>query len=346
MPIVPNTLERLAFLRLNRGPGPFLDLLSTGSFHAVTAAYELGVFETLERGPRSVADVAAAVEADPAVLGSLCELLVAAGYLRERSGTYRNTRLTHRWLTEAEGTDMGPWLVAWDRVVLPYWTEEFETALHEGRPSVDIYTWAAETGRADTLHAGFRAAARLARDAALRVVGVPDGDARLLDVGGGHGLYAAAFAVENPALEATVLDSEAARGTFTDTVAREGVADRVAFRTADYLVDDLGTDHDLALVFNVLHAHDPETNRELLGRVRESLAPGGRVAVMEEFTGEGPTPIARTATRFVDLTYRVTLGARTYPSADVEGWLRDAGFENVRTERTRTGVGFVLGERP
>lgn len=346
MPVVPNTLERLAFLRLNRGPGPFLDLLSTGSFHAATAAIDRGVFEALADGPRSVASLAETVSADPAVLESLCDLLVAGGYLDRSDDDYRNTGMTRRWLTDAEGTNMAPWLTAWDEVVLPFWEREMATVLREGAPSVDIYTWAAETGRADTLHAGFRAAARLASEDALTVVGVPDGETRLLDVGGGHGLYAVAFAGANPDLTATVVDLEAARETCEDTIAAEGVTDRITFRAGDYLVDDLGSDYDLALAFNVLHAHDTETNRDLLGRVFDALGPGGRVAVLEEFTGEGPTPIARTATLFVDLTYRVTLGARTYPSADVEGWLRDAGFENVRTKRTRTGVGFVLGERP
>jgi SAM-dependent methyltransferase len=346
MPIVPNTLERFAFLRLNRGPGPFLDLLSTGSFHAVAGAIDLGVFEALADGPVSVAGLADAVEADPAVLESLCDFLAAGRYLDEHGGTYRNTAMTRRWLTDEEGRNMAPWLTAWAEVVLPFWERELRTVLHEGAPTVDIYTWAAENGLADTLHAGFRSTARLASEDALHVVGVPAGATRLLDVGGGHGLYAAAFAAANPELTGTVLDLEHARETFEETVAEAGVADRVAFRAADYLVDDLGEGYDLALVFNALHAHDPETNAELLGRTFESLAPGGRIAVMEEFTGEGPTPIARTATRFVDLTYRVTLGARTYPSADVEAWLRDAGFENVRTKRTRTGVGFALGERP
>jgi SAM-dependent methyltransferase len=346
MPVVPNTLERLAFLRLNRGPGPFLDLLSTGIFHAVTAAIGLRVFETLRTGPLEPDALAARVDAGPAVLKSLCELLVGGGYLDRTGEGYRNTAMTRRWLTDAEGTNMAPWLTAWDEVVLPFWERELDTVLGEGAPSVDIYTWAAETGRADTLHAGFRATARLASEDALSVVGVPDGAARLLDVGGGHGRYAAAFAAANPELTGAVVDLKHARETFTETVAEEGVADRVAFRAGDYLTDDLGSEYDLALVFNVLHAHDPETNAELFGRVFDALAPGGRIAVLEEFTGEGPSPIARTATRFVDFTYRVTLGARTYPSADVEGWLRDAGFENVRTGRTRTGVGFVLGERP
>lgn len=346
MPVVPNTLERLVFLRLNRGPGPFLDLLSTGSFHAAAAGVGLGVFEALREGPRSVAGLADAVGADPDILESLCNLLVAGGYLDERGGTYQNTAMTRRWLTDSEGTNMGPWLVTWDEVVLPFWARELRTVLREGEPSVDIYTWADEQGLADVLHTGFRSTARLAREDALSVVTLPDGATRLLDVGGGHGLYAAAFAAANPELEATVVDLEHARETCEETVRDEGVADRVSFRAGDYLTDELGTEYDLALVFNALHAHDPETNTELLGRVFDALAPGGRIAVMEEFTGEGPTPIARTATRFIDVTYRVTLGARTYPSADVEGWLREAGFENVRTKRTQMGVGFVLGERP
>lgn len=369
MPIVPNLIERFVLLRLNRGPGPFLDLLAMGSFRAVTAALDLGVFETLADGARTAPSLATEVDADTDALDSLCALLVEGGYLRRDTDdsheVYALTAMSRRWLTDAEGTNMGPWLVAWDEVVLPFWDAELDRTLREGGPSTDIYTWAAETGRADTLHAGFRAAARLAREDALAVVPVPeragigpaDGPVRLLDVGGGHGLYAAAFAAENPELEATVLDHPAARPVFDETVAEAGVADRVRFRSADYLTDDLrnpdadegaeeAAHYDLAFLFNVVHAHEAATNRALLERVRAALRPGGQVAVLDQFTGDGRTPVARAGTRFVDLTYRVTLGAHTYPADEVEQWLRDAGFVDVRTERRFSGLGFVLGTAP
>lgn len=353
MPVVPNAVERLAFLRLNRGPGPFLDLLAAGSFHAVAPAIDLGVFEALEP-PRTAVDLAAELDVDPETLESLLAFLVATGYVGRDGERYTNTAMTTRWLTDAHDTNMGPWLTAWQEVVFPFWEREFDRVLREGEPPTDIYTWVAEDpDRAATLHAGFRAAARVAREDALGTVSVPDGATRLLDVGGGHGLYAVAFAREHSNLSAVVLDHPAVEPSFRDTLEdAPEVAGRVTFRAGDYLEDDLdasgedGARYDVALLFNVVHAHDAATNRALLERVFEVLRPGGVVAVLDQFTGDGRTPIPRTAVRFVDLTYRLTLGAHTYPAEEVTGWLEDAGFADARVKRRFSGVAFALGRRP
>ncbi|MFC6939339.1 methyltransferase [Salinirubellus sp. GCM10025818] len=352
MPVVPNAVERLALLRLNRGPGPLLDLLAAGSFHAVVRAVDLGVFEALAE-PRTAADLANDLDADPDTLESFLAFLAAAGYLERDGHRYANTAMTTRWLTDARDTNMAPWLTAWNEVVFPFWEREFERVLREGEPSTDVYTWAAaDPDRASTLHAGFRATASLAREDALAAVPVPEGATRLLDVGGGHGLYAAAFAEEYPDLSAVVLDHPAAEPSFEATLAdAPGVADRVAFRAADYLGDALddsveGEGYDVALLFNVVHAHDAATNRALLERMFEVLRPGGVVAVLDQFTGDGRTPIPRTAVRFVDPTYRLTLGAHTYPAEEVTGWIEEAGFTDARVKRRFSGVTFALGRRP
>ena len=355
MPVVPNALERLAVLRLNRGPGPLLDLLAAGSFHAVVRAVDVGVFEALA-DPRTAADLAEDLDADPDALESFLAFLVATGYLERDGERYANAAMATRWLTDAHETNTGPWLTAWDEVVLPFWERGFERALREGEPSTDVYAWAAEDpDRAATLHAGFRATASLARDDALAAVPVPEGATRLLDVGGGHGLYAVAFAGDSPDLSAVVLDHPATEPSFEATLAdTPEVADRVSFRAGDYLADELDDGgagsgnggYDVALLFNVVHAHDEATNRALLERVFEVLRPGGVVAVLDQFTGDGRTPIPRTAVRFVDLTYRLTLGAHTYPAEAVTGWLEEAGFAEVRVKRRFSGVTFALGRRP
>jgi SAM-dependent methyltransferase len=349
MPVVPNAVERLAMLRLNRGPGPLLDLLGAGSFHAAATAIDLGVFEALGT-PRTAADLADELDADTDTLTSLLEFLVATGYLERDGDRYADTAMTTRWLTDAHDTNMAPWLTAWLEVVLPFWEREFERVLRAGEPSVDIYTWAAESPeRAATLHAGFRAAASLAREDALATVPVPEGATRLLDVGGGHGLYAVAFADEYPDLSAVVLDHPAAEPSFRDTIGDAPEADRVAFRAGDYLEDELdeeGEGYDVVLLFNIVHAHDAATNRALLERVFDALRPGGVVAVLDQFTGDGRTPVPRTAVRFVDLTYRLTLGGHTYPAEEVTGWLESAGFADARVKRRFSGVTFALGRRP
>lgn len=169
-------------------------------------------------------------------------------------------------------------------------------------------------------------------------VTVPAGPARLVDVGGGHGLYAMELCRRHPELSATVFDLPGAVETLEDDVP-EPLADRVDTRAGDYLHDDLGDGDDLALVFNVVHAHAPEENVALFERVAETLAPGGRIVVLDQWEGSGRTPVGRASLRFVALTYLTTLGAAVYAHEEVAGWLSEAGFSDVR----RRSVGPLSG---
>ena len=346
MPVDPNFLERLLLYRFDRAPAPALDLFGAATFEAVGFALDAGVFEALSDAPATSAELAARLGLHEDGVRALCGLLEATGYVVSDGDAYRNTSSTETWLTPAAGTDLGPWLTFWHGLVLPFWREEFETAVREGEPSRSIYEWFdEEPGRWETAQRGFRAAAALIVDEVADAVDVPAGAARLLDAGGGHGLFAVELCRRHPHLSATVFDHPAALDAAREERAAAGLRDRVIVRGGDYLTDELGESYDVALLFNVVHAHDAAENVRLLRRVSDALAPGGRVAVLDQLAGSARTPVGRAGLGFVELTYLVTLGARTHPFESVAAWLRAAGFEDVhRTSIRRGGPGNTLVE--
>ena len=341
MPIAPNFLERLVLFRLNRGAAPLLDLFGAAGFESVSLALEMDLFETLAAadGPRTAEALARDLEAHPDGVAMLCDFLAAHRYLDATDDGYRLTRMTESWLLPDAGTDMGPWLTFWDELVFPFWEAQLETAVREGEPDRTLYEWLdEEPGRWETAQDGFRATASLVLDDVADAVTVPDGADRLLDIGGGHGLYAFELCRRVPGLSATLFDTPGAVEAVRDEIPAD-VADRVTLQAGDYRDDDLGSGYDLALVFNVVHAHDPAGNVALFERVRDALAPGGRVAVLDQWEGSARTPVGEAGLRFVALTYLATLGASVYPRDEVAGWLREAGFTDVDA----TGVGPLSG---
>ncbi|MDS0297906.1 methyltransferase [Halogeometricum sp. S1BR25-6] len=341
MPLNPNFLERLVLFRLNKGPAPMLDLFGAASFESVSLALELGLFESLAgaEAPLTAAALADRLDAHPDGLATLCNFLVAEGYLTTEEDGYRLTGMTETWLLAASETDMGPWLAFWNDLVFPFWERELETAVREGEPSRSIYEWFDEQpGRWEVAQAGFRAAASLLVDDVVDAVTVPGGSTRLIDVGGGHGLYAVELCRRHPNLSATVFDLPGAVAAVDDEIP-DAVADQVSTRAGDYRTDDLGDGYDVALLFNIIHAHDPTENTALFERVADSLAPGGRIIVLDQWEGSGRTSVSRAGLRFVALTYLTTLGATVYAHEEVTSWLRDAGFGDV----TRRSVGPLSG---
>ncbi len=337
MPTNPNFLERLLLFRLNRGPAPMLDLFGAASFEALTLALDMGLIDALDDEALSADEIAIRFDADENGIRILLDFLASQGYVVERAGRYRNTAMTTKWLTTGSETNLAPWLSFWNELVLPFWERHLERAVLDGKPPMTIYEWFdEEPTRWETAQDGFRAAAAVVVDDITEQVDVPDGASTLLDVGGGHGLYAIELCRAHPGLSATVFDNPDALEAARREITAAGVEERVTTSAGDYWSDDLGSGYDIALVFNVIHAHDDAENRRLLGRVGEALRPGGRIVILDQLEGSARMPVGKSFLGFEGLTYLSTLGAKTHPYEDVVEWLRSDGFENV----TRSTIGL------
>lgn len=344
MPVNPNALERLLWLRLNRAPAPLLDLFGAGGFRAATLADDLGVLQVLSSAPRTPADVARELDLDEHGLEVLLGFLDPLGYVSRSGDAYEVSSMTRTWLAPGDRTDIGPWLGFWNELVFPYWDEHLEAVVREGEPSRTIYEWFDDDpSRWETAQRGFRAGARLTAPEVVDRVSLPDDATTLIDVGGGHGHFSSAFCREYPDLSATVFDTPEVESIVHETRATDGLGDRLTFTAGDYFSDELPTS-DVALLFNVIHAHSPAENLALFERVRSALEPDGRLVVLDQFEDSSWFPTVETALGFVALTYLVTLGGQIYPGGEVEASLREAGFENVRRTDLRRTPGVSLLE--
>ena len=151
------------------------------------------------------------------------------------------------------------------------------------------------------------------------------GDPRsLLDIGGGHGWYAAQLCRRYPRLTATVLDLPGSAEIGREIIARAGMGDRVKHRDGDATSDDLGSGYDSVLCFNLVHHLTPDQIASLFRRIHEALAPGGVLAVMDAFAD--PARRKSAAANFLGLFVYLSSGSQVHTPAELHGWLRQAGF--------------------
>lgn len=158
---------------------------------------------------------------------------------------------------------------------------------------------------------------------------LPAGARRLLDLGGGHGWFSACLCERNPGLEATVIDLPGAARAGRRVLEGAGRAAHVQHVEGDALTADLGTGVDGTLVFQLLHHLPPDQSIQLLRRVHAAMRPGGVLAVLELFRPERGE--RRDASALIGLHYFLTSSAAAYPRAEVERWIREAGFGVPRT---------------
>lgn len=331
MPVLPDLVERALF-RLGLAPRPLVDIAAAASFRVLRAALRSDLFERLARSPMTLEELASVIGAQPEVLADLLGLLEAAGHVRRRGDVYSNSPATARWLVRGANGSIAHFVDIWGDVVFDEW-DPLERSLRTTRPVVHMHDWLTERRLWPKFNAAMAEFARGAADPVARAVRLRDDARSLIDLGGSHGLYAIAFCRRHPALRATVFDLPTALDMAVENAFAAGLGGRVTVRRGDMMVDDLGADHDVALLFQLIHYFDDAALIALLRRVRGALRPGGEVVILDQFTLSPPTPAARAFLRTLALQYRVSLGGRLRGFGEVRHLLDATGFASVRRKR-------------
>ena len=156
---------------------------------------------------------------------------------------------------------------------------------------------------------------------------------RLLDIGGGTGVFLSAAASRVPALELMLFDlpavAQLARGRFAET----GLAARVRVFEGSFFADPLPGGADVASLIRVLHDHDDDAARSILRRAHAALPRGGVLLVAEPMSGTaGAAPIGDAYFGF----YLTAMGSgRPRTPGEISDLLLQAGFRRPRMLRTR-----------
>lgn len=310
------------------------DLLQVGrefwAARTLLTAVELGVFEALGRRRLRAGTVAARIEADPRATELLLDALVGMGALEKPAGSYRIPEPLVPLLTEGPASAL-PMLrhhvrlwTAWDGL-----TDRVRRGAEA--PRREAFRGDEASARTFTL-----AMASGARRLAPAVAGeVPLAGARLLlDLGGGPGVYAVAFARRHPNLRVVVVDLPAVCDVGREIVSGEAdVRDRIDYHPADLDRDALPSGADAAFLSHVIHSQSEEEVRSLFDRIHDALAPGARLVVRDFFVSPDRTRPPSSA--LFALNMLVHGRGRTYSADETRSWLEAAGFDRITYRRSK-----------
>ncbi len=287
-------------------------------------ALELDVFTAVGSGATAGA-VATSRGLDGRGTALLLNALVALGTLTKKAGVFANTSVAARYLTAGSADDARDAL----KHNLSLWSSwsTLTAAVRAGhtvvsREAASVDEWTVPFIAAMHRNAMLRAPLVVKTVGAERVK-------RLLDVGGGSGAYAIAFAQGNPGLQAEILDQPSVVPIARKHIDAAGLRDRIRTRTGDLRRDELGAGYDLVLLSAICHMLSAAENQDLLRRVRKALAEGGRVVIQDFVVGpDGTAPVH--AALFAINMLVATPGGQTYSEAEYTDWLRVAGFTEPR----------------
>jgi (2Fe-2S) ferredoxin/ubiquinone/menaquinone biosynthesis C-methylase UbiE len=287
----------------------------------ILTALELDLFTAIQSGA-TAAQAAATAGTEARATEMLLNALASLDLVRKEGAVFHNAPVAARFLT-AGSPDSARMAMLHTARLWHRWSGLTE-CVRTGTTVPDD-----ERG-AEGTEAFIAAMHNNARQRAAQLAqAVAGGTNRMLDVGGGSGAYAIAFAQANPRLHAEVFDQPAVLAIAGRHIREAGLEERIATRVGDLRTDEFGGGYDLVLISAICHMLPEEENRDLLARSFRALAPGGRV-VIQDFLLRADKTGPRAGALFSLNMLVNTEGGASYSEEEYTAWLREAGFGEVR----------------
>jgi len=168
---------------------------------------------------------------------------------------------------------------------------------------------------------------------------------RLLDLAGGQGSYSVKFANRNRNLKAVVFDLPDVIKLTKEHIKESGMAGQVTTKAGNCLEDSLGKElYDIVLVSHLLHAYDVSENQKILKKCWDSLIKDG-IVVIQEFILNPSKTMPLFGTLFSLNMLMGTQGGSSYSAVEMKGWLKKAGFKNLKRIDLGMDSGLIIGKK-
>ena len=294
---------------------------------ALRAAIHLDLFTAIGGGHDTVSAVARRCNATERGARILCDYLTIVGLLKKHDGRYSLSRDAAVFLDRRSPAYIGSiadFLVRAD--TLDVFMDLADTirdphASLAGRAAMEPENpiWV-EFARAMAPLMIFPA------QAIAEMVGAASGEKwKVLDIAAGHGMFGITIAKLNPNAEIFALDWAPVLELASQNARAAGIGDRHHLLPGSFFERDLGVGYNLVLITNFLHHFDMSTNEALLKKVREALAPGGRVVVLEFVPNDDRVTPPLAAAFSMTMLGHTTAGD-AYTFAEYDSMFRNAGY--------------------
>ncbi len=296
---------------------------------ALATAVEHEIFTHLGDESLDVAALAERAGLSPRGLQALVDALVGYKLLAVEQGSYRNTPDGRVFLVKGQPTYLGDFVrVHLDKDFVGDWLQLPE-AVKTGAPA-EAVTAVEENSFWEGL---VRAIAPLtvpcAQQSAAELKVADAGACRILDIGGGSGMFSLTWLGENPEAEATQLDWANVNRVAREYAEKMGHAARFSTQDGDFNETDLGEGrYDFVIFSHIAHQLSPAGNIEMYKRIKRALKPGGTL-VINDFVLDN----ARTGNPF-SLLFNCNMLLHTpegasYREDDYRSWLDACEFKEV-----------------
>jgi O-methyltransferase domain/Dimerisation domain len=311
------------------------------------AAIRHRVFDVLDGGAKTLAEVAKETGASERGLSAIMNALVGLQFLaKDAGGSYSLTPESDAFLVSHKPGFMGGMIRHGSEQLIPKWLSLNEVVA-TGRPAAAVN----QQGDGseffqqfvnDIFPLSYPAAQALARYLDCNIEGRM---IRVLDLAAGSGVWGIAQAQCSDAVHVTVVDWPGVIPATRGTVAKFGLSERFTYVEGDLDSADFGSGHDVATLGHILHSEGKERSRALLGKTFKALKSGGTIAIAEFLVNADRTGPTAGLLFAVNMLVNTDTGD-TFSFEEISEWLTEAGFVNARTLEAPGPSPLILANKP
>ncbi|MBF0315173.1 MAG: hypothetical protein HQK50_12860 [Oligoflexia bacterium] len=337
MPVQMNLVEKLVWNDLNLAPGIVSDYFTGMAFRVAELAIKMGIFEVLDSNiPLTALEVAEKIKAGPRGTYLMLEALDALKYVKKATNnSYTNTKLTSKWLVESSPHSIHRGVKLFKHLLFDR-LESLEETIRNDHPADTIWEWLNKFPDGwEFFQEGMMFGAKLAADELLCHLKFPAKATphRLLDVGGGHGIYSVKACLKHAHVEGTIFDWPNSVAIGKKIVGANQLLQKIHFIEGDFEKDTWPSGFDTVFLFSIIHGYLEEGNTTLFRKIYCSLNSEGRVVILDLMVDTPYGTFNKTIAKLMGLTLFNDVAGETHSFEHVKAWLQNAGFECIKKRK-------------
>ncbi len=305
----------------------------------ILTAYELDIFTHVAPDGSASESVAKNVKTDARATDRVMNALCAIGLLEKKNKKFHHTVFSGKFLSKKSPQYLQGLMHTanmWDT-----WSTMTEM-VRTGKTQRDKV----KSRKSDSFSEAFIGA--MHERAALQAKGVLDklklkGIRHFLDIGGGSGVYAMDFVKRDPEKKATVFDLPDIIPITKKYIKKEGLTSRFSFICGDYNKDAFGKGYDMAFLSAVIHINSSKQNAKLVKKCFDALNAGGQIVIQDHVMDEDRTSPYGGALFAMNMLVATECGD-TYTESEIKGWLKEAGFSEIKRIETFNNA-MIVGRK-
>ncbi|HET7149230.1 MAG TPA: methyltransferase [Candidatus Nitrosopolaris sp.] len=283
--------------------------------------------------------------------------LVSLGLLKlnknnDGEKTFANSELSSMFLDKSKSTYIGDVIAMFDERLYKRW-DKLAQALKTNKPVGEkqgediesIFDKAKSNQEAEQLQKFTHAMHGVSIGQAMALTQNVDFSkhTKMMDIGGGSGIYAIQVVANSPNMSAVVLDSKPVCQVADRYIRQYNLQDKVQTMTFDLFKDQFPSDCDVAFLSHVLHIFDRDKNITLLKKIYDSLPNENGIIIISEWLlndeKSGPIPSA-----LMGLTMIIeNSGGRGYSYNEISQMLTEVDFKNIERRALIEPAEIVIG---